>query len=104
MAEVKTINVDSSPREGTIRVAWRHAVIWTYLVGAEGVSHLWFGGSWVIDMMILTGLIAMIFGQVSKFAGTRVSMTPAEIRLWVAAGMPLDVKTWKESRKLHEVA
>lgn len=104
MADVKIIKVDTQQGWGTIRVAWHHTVIWTYLVGAEGISHIWFGGSWVIDMMIIAGLFTIGAGQIAKSSGTTVSLTLPEIRLWVAAGMPLDVKAWKDARKLHEVA
>ena len=103
MSDVKTIDIYTKP-SSTWRIMLRHIVIWCYLVGAEAVSHIWFGGSWVIDSMVLIGLVALVSGGIMREAGMRVEMTTAEIRLWVAAGMPLDIKQWRVDRKRHEAA
>ncbi len=103
MADVKSINI-STKQTGVVVMALRHTVIWTFLVGAEAGSHLWFGGSWVIDMMIITALVLFVINMATKASGMAVEMTPAEIRLWVAAGMPDDIKDWRASRKLTQAA
>jgi len=103
MADVKTIGV-STKQTGVVTMFFRHVVIWGFLVGAEAGSHLWFGGSWVIDMMILTALVLFVINMATKKSGMAVEMTPAEIRLWVAAGMPNDIKEWRTNRKLASVA
>lgn len=103
MADVKTISI-STKQPGSLSVILRHAFIWSFLVGAEAASHLLFGGSWVIDVMILTALILLIAHQASNQSGMSVAMTPAEVRLWVAAGMPNDIKSWRLNRNLAESA
>ena len=103
MAEVKSISIDTKP-PGTFRIAARHAIIWSYLIGTEAASHLWFGGSWVVDLMIVTMLVLFVIQFAMKSGGYTVSMTKSEIRLWVHAGMPDDVKAWRANRKLTEVA
>lgn len=103
MAEVRTINVyTNGPKLLTITA--RQTVIWVYLICAEAVSHLWFGGSWVIDLIVLVGLVMVATNSVMRQTGYSAEMTSAELRLWVAAGTPLDVKEWQAQRKLHEVA
>lgn len=102
MAETLLISVDEKPI-GIPRFFFRHTIVWSYLVGAEGISHLWFGGSWVVDLMIVFGMCAIFARWVSR-DNLSVKMTRAEVRLWVAAGMPKDIKEWRANRALKEVA
>jgi hypothetical protein len=94
MVETKTIDVNFK-QWGALRLALHNAIVWGYLVGAEGVSHVWFGGSWVVDAMIIVALISILITTTAKKTGASVRLTPAEIRLWVAAGMPGDIKAWQ---------
>jgi hypothetical protein len=93
-----TIKIDLSPAPGIFRVALRHAILWSYLVGAEFASHYLFGGSWVIDLMILVIMCAFVTVGIRKEVGLSVKMTKPEIKLWVASGMPGDIKEWHDAR------
>ncbi len=104
MMDVSTIRVDPDPNPSTFRLAIRHTMIWGYLIGAEASSHLLFGGSWVIDVMVLTSTIMWIVGKAFKESGSTVAMSPAEIRRWVTAGMPRDIKHWRELQKISGAA
>jgi hypothetical protein len=101
MAEVRTIRMiaNSGKSIGPVRSLWNNVVFWTFLVGAEGISRMWFGGSWVIDVMIVTVVAVWATTTSVRSAQVEVNMTPAEIRRWVAAGMPLEIKEWRASEK-----
>jgi len=106
MGDVETIRVDAdtSGRTGAIKAAIKQAIFWSYLVCAEAVSHLWFGGSWIIDLIILIFLFIFALSRIEKFSGSTVCMTRDELRMWVAAGMPSDVKEWRARQKLVDAA
>lgn len=104
MAETKSINVSTMKPAGNIKLIFRHCMLWGFLVGAEAAAHLLFGGSWVIDIIVLTVVALFVVSQVSKSAGFSVEMTKAELRLWVAAGMPDDIKQWRADQKLAKAA
>lgn len=104
MADANSINISTREDGSNLKLIGRHAIIWTFLVGAEAASHLLFGGSWVIDMMVIVALIAWCAAQVSKQTGLSVQMTRPELREWVAAGMPSDIKQWRVDRKLSRIA
>lgn len=77
----------------------RRTLPWIYLVGSEGISHWWFGGSWVIDLLVLVGLIVILHNMFQESAGAKVNMTVAEIQRWAAHGCPLDIAMWRKSEK-----
>lgn len=52
----------------------------SFLVGTEATAHLLFGGSWVVDLVILVALVTMLMGQAKIYQGGMVGMTKAEIR------------------------
>lgn len=103
MADIKTITIYTKP-PGSFRIAIRQTIIWGFLIGAEFLSHRLVGGSWVIDLMVLAGAVGLIINMVGRSWGWSAEMTPGEIRLWVAAGMPQDVKRWKDESKMRKVA
>lgn len=102
MAEVKKITVVTAPLAPAWRMFVRHAMLWTFLVGAEGASHTWFGGSWVVDFLVMAMLVMWVSSRVAADCGSAVEMTTSELRDWVQAGMPPDVRSWRASMKLCE--
>lgn len=102
MADVTQIKIVTK-MPGNIALFVRQALIWGYLVGAEAASHLLFGGSWIIDLMVLASLILIVTKHATQTAGMAPSMTKAEIRLWVAAGMPNDIAAWRAGSKVSVV-
>lgn len=73
-------------------------VFWSIPVAAIGLSKVWFGGSWVIDILVFTLLVMIVIVFVAKQTGTIVEMSRDEARAWFEDGMPRDVKGWKERR------
>jgi len=101
MAEVKTITVwtDSQiKRPGTIVGAAKQVVFWGCLVGAEAASHLLFGGSWVVDVIVLAAAMLVVADRIGRLSGFKFDMSQNEIKRWAADGAPLDVKAWRESK------
>lgn len=96
MANAVSISIETKP-PGTIKLAIRQIITWTCLVAAEGISHVWFGGSWVIDIMVIGIFFLTLYAVVARQSGMSVKMTPDEVRRWVMAGMPGDVKQWRET-------
>jgi hypothetical protein len=106
MAEVRTIRVITNEEKPTGMVTQfiRQAMFWSFLVGAEGGSRMWFGGSWVVDVMIVALVITWMITMIVRSTQVEVRMTPSEIRRWVGAGMPLQVKEWRASEKTRLVS
>jgi hypothetical protein len=101
MAEVKTITVwtDMIKRPGIVSIGARQIVFWSCLVGAEAASHLLFGGSFVIDIIIIAIVAMVSVSQIQKMSGYRFDMTQDEIKRWAADGAPLDILAWRERSK-----
>jgi len=97
MAKAIAIHVyrkQPNPLGGVLRVAF----FWSALVGAIGLSRVWFGGAWIID---LTALLLLVTGMIAigmRLAGSTVTLSRDENAAWVDAGMPSDVKAWKDAR------
>jgi hypothetical protein len=106
MPEVRTIRVITNfdKPTGSVRLFFNQLMFWGFLVGAEGGSRMWFGGSWVIDVMVVTLVIMAAIAMSTKTLQIEAKMTTAEIRRWVAAGMPLDIKEWRRAEKERLVA
>ncbi len=87
---------------------WRHqlatAIGWGQLVGVIGLSHWWFGGSWIIDIMALVIMVTTIVNIMKNAGGAVVTMTHAEIRQWVTAGMPDDVNEWRKDGRMRIIS
>lgn len=96
MSEVRTIQVVTTKPTSTPMMIVRQFVLWAYLIGAEAVSHIWFGGSWVVDIMVIVLMFVYGYGKYSTGQGFSVEMTSADIKKWVADGMPPDIKEWKK--------
>jgi hypothetical protein len=82
-------NVDLR-RSSTAEMALRLIVLFTILIISIGLSRMWSGGSWVIDLFALAIAIAAL-AILPKRAGKTVRMSPPELREWVMAGCP---DTW----------
>lgn len=77
------------------RVVW-FLLFWGMLVGAIGVSKAWFAGSWVVDLIALFFALMAVVAFGMRSGGTSVWLTRPQLRLWVDAGMPDDVKAWEK--------
>lgn len=97
MADARVLRVLTGPAE-TVRPTIRHIVFWVIIVVAVGLSRVWFGGALVVDFAALMLACLWLFGKITESDGFAVRMTRTEIRDWVAAGMPADVKAWREAR------
>lgn len=103
MAEVKTITVWTenqmkAKRPGIIIGTIKQVVFWSCLVGAEAASHLIFGGSWVVDIIVLSAVLLLVADKVSKLGGFKFDMTQDEIKRWAADGAPFDVQAWRKGK------
>lgn len=74
------------------------AIVIAAFVGAIGVSRVWFGGAVVIDLLILMLIGFLCVSIARNVSGEAVTMTPGELRLWVAADMPDNIRDWREAR------
>lgn len=72
----------------------RHVLVWGFLIGAAGLSRVWFGGAWIIDLTILFLLIGWLIGVAKRELGKHVEITYEELRQWVLAGQPRDIREW----------
>lgn len=102
MNTTQEITVITKPR-GNVWLFTKQFIIWSYLVLAEGVAHWWFGGSWIIDLMVLISLVGILSLKVLGMTGRGVVMTKDEIRAWVQSGMPDNVVEWRASERAVEV-
>lgn len=96
---MSNITIDLTKPVSTFTFVFRQAVVWSFMVASEAAAHLWFGGSWVIDIMILVVLGLLITNYARRGIESLCPMTKPELRLWVAAGMPDDVKAWRDARR-----
>ena len=87
----RVIHINAEPPTSPIWSATRTVFSFVVLIGAEGASHWLFGGSWVIDLIILVAIGTYIADRVTKANGWSADMAPEEIRDWVADGMPAKV-------------
>lgn len=96
MSDTRQISIAPKPR------LWRsivgHTVFWCFLVGATGISRVWFGGAWTIDIIVM--LLALLGGytMIATVSGAAVTMSKDEIASWVQTGMPDDIKAWRAAR------
>lgn len=81
----------------TIKVLINNIIFWSFILISVGGSKLLFGGSWVIDILVLLSAISWFCFTGLKIKGYSVSITKEENAKWVEAGMPDDVKAWKEA-------
>ncbi|RWF52046.1 MAG: hypothetical protein EOS50_26060 [Mesorhizobium sp.] len=96
MSDVRQISVAPKPRLS--RSILGHTAFWCFLVGATGISRLWFGGAWTIDVIVL--LLALLGGYtIATVSGAVVNMFKGETADWVKAGMPDDIKAWRICRR-----
>jgi hypothetical protein len=72
-----------------------YSATWGYLVVAEAVSHAWFGGSWIIDLMIVIGMFGLV--RTLYHPEENIVMSHSDVRAWVKAGMPDDIMEWRRS-------
>lgn len=102
MVDARSITL-STESYGAFRFALRQTVIWTYLIAAEWGSHYLFGGSWVIDLMVIVMMVmAGILVGIRK-TGWSVETTPTELKRWVNAGMPPDFASWRAGNDANPV-
>lgn len=105
MADAVTRTIKIVPRQpGFIKRTLAHVSLWGILIGAVGLSRVWFGGAFVIDLIV--GIFALTYAVTigQKFSGQNVNMTPEELRDYVADGCPEKAKTWSEGRRLARLA
>ncbi|SEG64355.1 hypothetical protein [Bosea lathyri] len=94
MPDTKTI---STQMPGSKTARWlRFVAFWIVIVAAFGFSKQWFGGSWVIDLIVLLLVALTTTSGVRSVLGYTADLTREQITAWVAAGQPADVKAWKE--------
>lgn len=76
----------------------RQALFWVVLLGVTGVSRMWFGGAFIVDLaaFMLAALWVVSVGM--KLSGSVVTLDREQAAEWVNSGMPADVKTWKANR------
>jgi hypothetical protein len=99
MSEVRMIRLIQHEPTSSVRLFFNQLMFWGFLVGTEGFSRMWFGGSWVVDVMLIVVVIVWGITMSVRATGVEVNMTTAEIRRWVAAGTPRDVKEWRRAEK-----
>lgn len=73
-----------------------HIMFWATLIAAAGTSRLLFGGSWVIDVLILVITLVVVVMLAREMSGYSVDLTNEQIAAWVAAGQPDDIKAWRD--------
>lgn len=88
---------------GAVRLAARQVVVWSPMVIVEGASHAWFGGSWVIDVIVLVMFFMMLATNKILKAGLGVDVTKQQLRDWIADGMPDDLAGWKRAEEARPV-
>jgi hypothetical protein len=91
MDDKRIYNVWVRPAKFTVaNAAFRLAVFFGILICFVGISRVWFGGAWVIDICaVIVGFSALY--TLPKRVGNNVRMTRAEMKAWVEAGFP---DTW----------
>ena len=97
MADARVVRVLT----GSAEPVWptiRHIVFWVIIVVAVGLSRVWFGGAFIVDFAAFMLACLWLFGKITESDGFAVRMTRTEMRDWVSAGMPEDVKSWQEAR------
>lgn len=77
----------------------RQAIFWAGMIGVIGLSRVWFGGAWVIDLAALALSFLVVVSISMKLAGKSVVLSKDEAVAWVNAGAPKDVQAWKEARR-----
>jgi len=80
------------------RIFWL-AIVWGFCLFTEAVSHLMFSSSWVVDDLVLSVVGTWIVLAVMYGANKTIIMDHEEIRQWVDAGMPDDVRAWRQQRR-----
>jgi len=73
----------------TGELVFRALLVCLILIGGSGISHLYWGGSWIIDIMLVITMLAVTSG-VSQHSEREARMTPDQLRNWVLDGMPDD--------------
>lgn len=68
---------------------------WIILIGAIGISRTWLGGSFIVEAIAAVFSVAVLVAMAKHNIGIEVTMTPAELRQWLDAGSPADVKEWR---------
>ena len=99
MAESKKTIYINPKRHSLASVAVRQALYWGFLVGSIGLSHQWFGGSWVIDIVaFLMAILAFVF-LVRQAADLDVRATVADMQAWARQGAPDDIAKWLKDNR-----
>lgn len=95
MANTNTITiVISRPRQMLMPI-----LFWGSLLGAEWFTRWAFGGSFLVDCIVLIGIIAGLSMLGIAKSGLSVAMDRRELKRWVDDGMPRDVQAWRASKK-----
>lgn len=98
-----TVVVNVYPRKPRmLAIAVNNALFWGLLVGTVGLSRVWFGGAWPIDVaaLIMAFLGSLVIGM--QVAGRAVKLSREQCAEWVKAGSPENVKAWLDNKELAQ--
>lgn len=98
MSNVREIKINTLSSGVKIPVIAQQVVFWSITLGALLVSERLFGGHWVTDVIALMFSFFWLLAMGNRLTGSTVFLTKPEIKAWVDAGMPDDVKAWKASQ------
>lgn len=95
MTQKVTVNVYPK-RQSSLKIAANNVIFWGLLVGSVGLSRVWFGGAWPIDVaaLIMAFMGSAVIGV--QIAGRVVTLSKEECAAWVEAGQPHDVRAWRD--------
>lgn len=72
----------------SLQVFWRIVLFLAAIVVAGGISHWWYGGSWLVDITMFL-IVLVIFAAWSKRDAERkeeITMTAVELQTWLVNG------------------
>ncbi len=85
-------------RRGFLHALMTQTAFWGFLVGAIGLSHSWFGGSWVIDLSAFCMAVIGLTSLAMRADGFQCDVSVRDLQEWARSGAPDDLGSWLRAR------
>lgn len=87
MVDKIEILLERRPPPTALQRVFYQSTSWTFLVGAVGLSRIWFGGALVIDLAAFVFFFMLLYSM-GKRSWAHLKIPRHEVRAWLEAGMP----------------